>query len=199
MPTRLECKNCGREFEGKTYRVILCGSCYNYDSVKGQHKHPLFSLYNAMIQRCYNPARNVYHCYGAKGIKVSDRWLDFAKFLEDVGERPEGTTLDRVDNTKGYSPENCRWVTIQEQRLNRRRFKSAKHRYKGVAPYWNKWKATLRINSENVYLGLFGSEESAANAVNAKLVEMYKERCLLQYLNPVGEVYENLKNKQNSA
>lgn len=73
-----------------------------------------------MIQRCANPKNIAYPYYGGRGITVCARWQSFPNFLEDMGERPPGTTIDRRDNEKGYSKDNCRWATRQEQDGNKR-------------------------------------------------------------------------------
>ena len=82
--------------------------------------------YRSMIRRCYEPKHPGYHKYGAKGITVCDRWrlgevgksgLDC--FCEDMGIRLRGLTIDRIDNSKGYYPENCQWATVQEQAANK--------------------------------------------------------------------------------
>jgi len=73
-----------------------------------------------MIGRCTNPKQISYPWYGAKGIKVCKRWMKFANFLYDMGERPEGMTLDRLNNSVGYQPNNCKWSTRIEQDLNKR-------------------------------------------------------------------------------
>lgn len=78
-----------------------------------------YSAWVSMRSRCTNVNCPTYINYGAKGITVCGRWRSFEYFLSDMGGCPEGLTLDRTDNTKGYSPNNCRWATMQEQQRNR--------------------------------------------------------------------------------
>ena len=77
-----------------------------------------------MKRRCYVEKAHNYKYYGGRGIKVCDRWLGddgFKNFLKDMGERPKGTTLDRINNNGNYEPINCKWSTISEQNKNRRK------------------------------------------------------------------------------
>lgn len=82
---------------------------------------PEYKCWQSMIQRCHNPSSQSYHLYGKRGITVCEMWRNsFDQFLLDMGNRPDGMSLDRINNNDGYTPQNCRWATTKQQNRNRR-------------------------------------------------------------------------------
>ena len=151
-------------------RIKSCG-CLKDETVKITHtKHgqntlegqtPTYRCWANILKRCDNPNDSRYHNYGGRGIKVCDRWKGehgFENFLADMGSKPEGKTIDRINNDGDYEPGNCRWITNLEQQWNRRA--------KGYT--WNKreqkYVASIGVNHKTIHLGRFDSPEEAQEA-----------------------------------
>lgn len=112
---------CGR-LKTIASRHLLDGAtkaCGCLNRLHGQSRTPLHHIWTAMLQRCSNPNSQNYHRYGGRGIRVCERWMDFKNFALDMGPRPKGLTLDRINNDGNYEPLNCRWTTMAAQTANR--------------------------------------------------------------------------------
>lgn len=104
-------------------------------TVKGHDDHRrTYNSWKDMFKRCYNKNRRDYKYWGGRGIKVCWRWRSFEAFLADMGERPPGLTLDRIQNSSNYKPGNCRWATRAEQNRNSRNLKSRRRGPPRTAP-----------------------------------------------------------------
>lgn len=109
-----------------TFKTTSCGCLRQSQRDRRFRKHgmsgsPEWLSWMAMQQRCDNRNHEQYKDYGGRGITVCARWREFANFYADMGPRPNGTTLDRIDNDSGYEPGNCRWATWEQQNAAGRR------------------------------------------------------------------------------
>jgi len=147
--------------------------------IHGLSRTKTYHAWAAMKQRCLNPNHPAFDHYGGRGIKIDPNWMNFSSFYESMGDKPEGLTLDRIDNDGDYAPKNCRWATVHEQSINkrkknkcgypcvRRRVKNGKVRFEGITS-----------NSlGQVYLGRFDTAKAAHDAVVKYRAEVLNESC----------------------
>lgn len=130
----------------------------------------LHSVWIGVKLRTTNPNHKSFKYYGGKGIKLCKRWQGsegFKNFVEDMGPRPTGYSLDRIDNDDDYTPENCRWTDRRTQNLNRHVFKNNKTGHTGVEfnKSLNKYVAVICVNYKRLWLG---SYDSIADAVKVR-------------------------------
>ena len=134
-------------------RSKSCG-CLMKEQAKARmttHGHSFtrtYSIWSGMVNRCANPSQPSYKEYGGRGIKVCKKWRRFSGFLADMGDAPEGKTLDRIDNDKGYSKKNCRWSTGHEQAMNRR---VRKIQWRGETHTIGQWALILGVDRSNLH------------------------------------------------
>lgn len=115
----------------------------------------IYVVWTAMKQRCQNKNRADYPRYGGQGITVCKRWQKFDNFYADMGDPPKGMSLDRIDNTKGYKPSNCRWATNSGQTCNRDMGLGRISKYRGVykdtkTPRSKPWRIQIRISGKRI-------------------------------------------------
>lgn len=168
----------------KNGRTKSCG-CFKKERARetntthGLRYHPLYNFWKNMKNRCYNIKHKSCSHYSEKGIYVCDRWLNSVKyFVEDMYPTyKEGLELDRINNDEGYSPENCRWVTPQQNLMNTSSRKGSSSRYKGVFKMKGKerWRVSITKDYEHFHIGYFDNEIDAAKAYNEAAKDLFGE------------------------
>ena len=176
-----ECQYCNKEFEAQSNNIKhglkSCG-CQRkgINKTHGLRSNKFYQTWYGMLQRCTNTMRQDYKDYGARGITVCEEWLNVSNFVawcDLTYPNIEGATLDRIDNDKGYSPENCTWSDKTTQALNKRIGKNNKSGYVGVI--WHirdkKWIVNIRINKILKQIGSFKTLEDAIQARDNYIIE----------------------------
>ena len=174
-----ECQFCNIEFEGgvdsvKRGHIKSCG-CLKGE-LHGLRRHKLYGTWRQMVQRCTNPKHKNYGDYAERGITVCEEWLDIKNFIawaESTHPNEGGYTLDRIDNDKGYSPENCRWADKTTQSVNKRISKRNTSGVLGI--YWRvrdkRWVVQIKHKGKTKWIGQFISIENAIEARNNYIIE----------------------------
>lgn len=118
-------------------------------------RHPLFTTWCEMRYRCENPSKHSFKYYGAVGIKVCERWQIFENFIMDIGEKPKGHTLDRINRLGNYEPSNCRWADRRTQANNRssNRILEISGQKLTLAQWSRKWKVPINTIWRRLQLG----------------------------------------------
>ena len=175
-----ECQYCGKEWEClattiKNGVTKSCG-CFTSNSTHNLTKHPLFKTWHNMKNRCYNKNFKQYADYGGRGITVCEEWLDIKNFVDWVDNKSnweEGLSLDRIDNDKGYSPDNCTFSTKTIQSINQRQQSNNTSGYVGVN--WDakvsKWRARVTMFKKEKHIGTFKTKEEAVLARDNYIIE----------------------------
>lgn len=172
-------------FKSGTTKSCGCKRSFLISKGEGNHgysHHALWDIYSSMKQRCKDKSQQAYQEYGGRGIVVCDHWLEpngqgFLNFLEDMGDRPEGMTLDRIDPNGNYCKENCRWKSRSVQSFNTRTRKDNVLGYTGVGLSENgeKYLARIAVGGKQIHLGTFLYLESAIIARREAELKYYGE------------------------
>lgn len=117
---------------------------YKHGHAPSGKRTPTLGAFHEMHKRCYKPKNKRYPLYGGRGITVCERWQDFNNFLLDMGEKPSGMSLDRINNDGPYSPKNCRWASAKTQARNRRTSKIIK--FNGEEKSLAEWCELIGLN-----------------------------------------------------
>ena len=133
-----------------------------HDEKHGMSNTPLYRVYRAMLSRCYDKSQKSYINYGGRGIKVCDSWRNsFEAFIRDMGERPDGYSIERKDNNGDYEPLNCVWASKYKQARNKRTFKNNSSGFRGVYKVGNSYRSELGGHG---YIGTYKTLEEAISA-----------------------------------
>ncbi len=160
----------------RTGATKSCGCLLNKvrktaNSTHGMYKTKIYNSWLGMKDRCRNMR---FTRYAQRGITVCDKWQTFEGFYEDMGDTWEaGLSVDRIDNSKGYCKENCKWSNPSDQGYNKDRLSRNKSGKTGVAKIGNKWKAYISKACKNISLGFFENFEEAVAAREKAEIEYY--------------------------
>jgi hypothetical protein len=137
-------------------------------ALRGKRWTPTYSTWMAMRRRCYDTKNKCFNLYGGRGIQSCARWFDFENFLTDMGEKPSGKSLDRINGDGHYMPSNCRWATPSQQATNRH-YRLGASGVRGVSLRGGKYRARITLGGRRIQLGTFSTISEATEAYRNKL------------------------------
>jgi hypothetical protein len=184
-------------------RTKSCGCLRIEATVARTTKHGLsgldaFVTWDGMMQRCHNKKNPVFKYYGGRGIEVCCEWRDVKKFIDwaTINGYEKGLHIDRIDNDKGYSPENCRFVTPAENSAIGRKRKQTNNTSGcvGVSKLKNQnvWESSIKINNKKIHIGRFKTLKDAAIARIIKEIELFGEqKTNFHFITKEGLCYED--------
>lgn len=167
--------DCGVEFMAysgclRSGDTVSCG-CRKLEHIRenftnhGKASSQVYRIWAGMIQRCSNIGAPSYKLYGGRGITYDPRWERFENFYEDMGDRPEGMSLDRIDVNGNYCKENCRWATAGVQNFNKRQRADNTSGCVGVTLLpTGKWRVRISFENKNIHWGCYPTFEQAVAA-----------------------------------
>lgn len=143
------------------------------NTTHGLRKHPLYSVWRDIKRRCLNPKCKAFKNYGGRGVTVCKEWKDslenFIEWAMNNGYK-QGLDIDHEDNDKSYEPSNCRFVTRGVNNMNRRNFGAVKYRGVCLHKKTNKYRADVKVDGKQKYLGLYQSAIEASRAYNEYII-----------------------------
>lgn len=145
-----------------------------------KHYPKTYNTWKGMRERCHNRKHQMFYLYGGRGITVCERWDSFKNFIIDMGIKPSGKQIDRIDSDKNYSPDNCRWVTQSQNNANRRCYSKSGFKNVFVRPS-GRYAAHIREDGVDVIIGTFDTAEDAARAHDLRSVQIYGDKSSLNF------------------
>jgi len=135
--------------------VQSCGCLHkevtaSINKTHGKTRTPIYAIWRGMMQRCFDKNSHAYNRYGGRGVSVSERWQSFENFYADMGDRPAGMSLERIDNDGDYSPENVVWASSKDQANNRR--SNVVLEYKGEKKTMQQWADQLGVKIGTLWM-----------------------------------------------
>ena len=161
------------QFNRKVVKSCGCIIKNGTRTIDGRSKHPLYRIWNSMIDRCENPNTKYFEHYGGRGISVCKSWHNFWNFVswsESIGGRPEGYSIDRINNDGDYCPENCRWANYDTQLNNTSR--NIYVTFQGVTKTVKQWADEKNMNHQTLLNRLnrgWGVEKALTTPVHKRI------------------------------